>query len=60
MKDVLLGMVLGATVGVMACSCPKVKRMVNDVKQKVESGKECCCSDTSNVTENSPKTEEWQ
>lgn len=61
MKDVLLGMVLGAGIGVMACSCPAVKKMVSNAKNKVSSvSKDCCCNDDCVPVDNSPKTEEWQ
>ena len=56
MKDFIVGMAMGLAVGVTVCSCPKTKKMIDEVKEKVASC-ECKCDENKPASESG---ESWQ
>ena len=57
MKDFIVGMAMGLAVGVTVCSCPKTRKMINEVKEKVASSCECKCDENKSA---SSVGENWQ
>ena len=55
MKDLFVGIAIGAVAGAMIAGNPKTKRMMNDIKSKVKSGScGCCCGEHSGQGGESP------
>lgn len=56
MKDLFTGIAIGMIAGAAVCGCcPKVHRMVNDVKRKVESTDcGCGCNDSGSPVSETP------
>ena len=56
MKDFLVGMAMGLAVGVTVWSCPKTRKFVSEVKDKMNSC-ECKCDESKPETSSG---EGWQ